>query len=201
MAGERDTWGALARDLTVLVLAAAMLVGWAVVSDRGEQTEAGAEPVSYSAMPPSEPTRLVVPSLGVRAPLVPIEVTPEGVLPPPEDANTVGWWRRSAKPGARSGQTVVTGHTLSQGKGALDRLPEVKKGAFVDLVTERGRMRYRVKRVVVLSYDEVARRAADLFAQDRQRGRLVLLTCTDFDGRVYRSNVIVFGTPMGRPQT
>ena len=182
-------------ELVLLTLIAAILVGGWFMQGEPEQPER----VSYASMSPAKPTRLVVPSLDIRAPVVPIEVTADGTLPPPEDGDVVGWWQRSAKPGARHGQTVVTGHTLSRGDGALDDLGRVKRGAYVDLVTPKGRMRYRVADVRVLSYDDVARRAADLFAQDRQRGRLVLITCTDFDGEVYRSNVIVTARPLGRP--
>lgn len=199
MAQQPGRVDAALRFLSALVLVVGLgLIGWGFLPGDGDG-DARAASSGYVSMRPAKPVRLAVPSLGIRAPIVPIEVTPDGTLPPPEDGAVVGWWQRSAKPGATKGQTVVTGHTLSAGDGALDPLLDVKPGATIDLRTKRGAMRYRVQRVRVWSYAEVAERAAHLFAQDRQRGRLVLVTCTDFDGSVYRSNVVVFARPLGRP--
>src|SRR4051794_21990447 len=60
---------------------------------------------------PSKPVRLVVPALKIRADILPIEVDEQQVLDPPRDPSDVGWWQRSARPGAERGQTVLTGHT------------------------------------------------------------------------------------------
>ncbi len=144
------------------------------------------------------PDRLVVPSLGIRAPLEPIEVTPGGVLTPPDDGDLVGWWQRSAQPGARQGQTVVTGHTFRSGPAAMNRLGTVDKGAVVRVHDDDVVVSYRVRQVVKYSVEEVADRAYDLFAQDRGDGRLVLVTCTDYVDGDYRSNVVVLAEPVGQ---
>ena len=47
--------------------------------------------------------------------------------------------------------------------------------------------------------DELARHARELFGQDHGRGRLVLVTCTDWDGAAYRGNIVVFAKPLGAP--
>ena len=83
----------------------------------------------------------------------------------------------------------------------MDRLREVRKGAAVDVVSEAGTMRYRVQRVKVLSRDELAAQATSLFGQDRGSGRLVLVSCTDWDGTAYESNVVVTASPLGEPVT
>ena len=143
------------------------------------------------------PTRLVVPALGVRAPITPIEVSPSGVLDPPEDVDVVGWWKRSMRPGATRGQTVLTGHTVHTGGGVLDDLGDLRPGQVVRVVTPRGAMVYRTTRVVTLSKAELAARSKDLFGQERNRTRLVLITCTDWNGSDFESNVVAFARPLG----
>jgi hypothetical protein len=53
-----------------------------------------------------------------------------------------------------------------------------------------------VAAVEVLSREELARRSASLFARTGP-GRLVLITCEDWDGTAYRSNVVVTARPAG----
>ncbi len=88
---------------------------------------------------------------------------------------------------------------MHTGGGALDRLPEITRGARVDVVTCTGRMRYRVVRVAVLGRDELARDAVSLFGQDGGDGRLVLVSCTDWNGSSYDANVVVLAAPLGQP--
>ncbi len=154
---------------------------------------------SYGALPPSAPVRVEVPSLGVAAGIDPVAVSADRVLDPPDDVERVGWWDASAEPGAEAGQTVLTGHAVHTGGGVLDELPDVRPGARVDLRTEQGLMRYRVTGVETLRRDEVAARTEELFGQDRGDGRLVLVSCTRWDGAVYRSNVVVTAEPLGEP--
>jgi LPXTG-site transpeptidase (sortase) family protein len=142
---------------------------------------------------------LVAPSIRLDARVVPLEMSSSGVLEPPADASEVGWWDRSAQPGSASGQTVLTGHTLHAGGGSMDRLGELRPGRHVDVVTKQGRMRYEVEEVRTLSKTDVAAQAQSLFGQDLGRGRLVLVSCADWDGQVFRSNVIVVARPLGRP--
>lgn len=157
------------------------------------------EAAPYRSLTPSAPVRLVAKAVEVNAPVVPIEISQDAVLDPPHDARVVGWWTRSAKPGSVAGQTVITGHTVATGGGALDRVGDLRAGQHVDVVTRAGRMRYEVTDVRELGRDDVARQAVDLFGQDAGAGRLVLVTCTDWNGSYYEKNVIVFADPLGRP--
>lgn len=151
---------------------------------------------SYVAPSPAQPIRLRIPSLEVRAPVVRIGMQPGRVLAPPEDYATVGWWDASARAGARRGQTVLTGHTVHDGGGALDRLPSLEKGARVLVVSRKGTVRYRVTGVRVLSRARLAERAEALFGQDHGRGRLVVVSCTDWNGSYFESNVVVLAEPV-----
>jgi LPXTG-site transpeptidase (sortase) family protein len=138
----------------------------------------------------------VVPALGLQAPVVPIEMDAAGVLTPPADVDTVGWWQRSAQPGSGQGQTLITGHTVRVGDGAMDRIGELGSGARVEVRAASGTAAYRVSDVVTYDRAEVADRAQELFGQDRDDGRLVLVTCTDWNGEVWERNIIVLAQPV-----
>ena len=79
------------------------------------------------------------------------------------------------------------------------RRARLRPGQHVDVVTRRGTMRYAVRQVRVFSTATVARRAARLFGQRGGQGRLVLVSCTGWNGASYDSNVVVFGHPLGVP--
>ncbi|WP_416954929.1 class F sortase [Nocardioides sp. T5] len=141
------------------------------------------------------PQVVVVPALGVEAPVTPIR-TVDGVLTPPSDPQQVGWWADGARPGAARGAAVVTGHTVHTGGGAFDDLETLTPGDRVTVGSGADTLTYRVGTVEVLSRDELARRSADVFGRTGP-GRLVLITCEDWDGTGYRSNVVVTAQPVG----
>lgn len=152
----------------------------------------------YQALGPGDPLRIRLPTLKVTAPVVPIAMA-ERTLDPPRDYREVGWWNASAKPGDAQGQTVITGHTVHTGGASMNRLGELRRSDLVDVLTKRGTMRYVVTQVVVLSKSRLAERSQDIFGQDRGRGRLVLITCTDWNGHDYLRNIVVFAKPLGAP--
>jgi len=148
------------------------------------------------------PARLLIPSLDIDAPVVPIELDRDRVLRPPQDPSQIGWWERSAQPGAKKGQPLLTGHSVRMGEGAMDTLGDVKRGATVQVIgkpedgEKSGKVAsYSVQKVFVYSRKEVADHSEELFGQDKNLRRLVLVTCTDWDGKVYQSNIIVFAHP------
>ena len=186
------TLGALTRFALVL---AAGLVAFGLLAPNGSSSDDS----RFASLSPSAPVRLVVPSLKVRADVDPIAVSADRVLDPPADVSRVGWWDASARPGATSGQTVLTGHSVHTGGGVLDSLREVRRGAKLDVVTSKGRMRYQVAAVQTYDRSAVAANAGKLFGQRGGTGRLVLVSCTDWDGTVYESNVVVVADALGSP--
>lgn len=140
------------------------------------------------------PARIVVASLGIEARVVPI--ASEGTtLDPPANPQLLGWWSGGARAGAARGTALVTGHTVHDGGGAMDDLEQLRRGAPIRVVTPRGSIRYVAKSVKVLDKAAMARQAPRLFSQT-VRGRLVLVTCEDWDGSGYRSNVVVTARPV-----
>lgn len=141
------------------------------------------------------PRRVVLPRLGVDAPVVTTDA-PGGVLQPPADPQVLGWWADGAMPGARRGSALVTGHTVSTGGGALDDLELMRVGDRVRVRTPGGVIGYRVTAVRTYRKASLAQDAERLFSQTVP-GRLVLVTCEDWDGSVWRSNVVVMAQPAG----
>lgn len=151
-----------------------------------------AEPVKAPAEPGS-PRRVLIPALHVSAPVMPVKA-PDRTLVPPSDPTRLGWWADGAKPGAREGSALIAGHTVHTGGGALDDLEQLDAGDEVTVRTDRGTVHYVVERVRVYSKGRIADDAARLFSQDSP-GRLVLITCEDWDGTRYLSNVVVTAVP------
>ncbi|MFE6511489.1 class F sortase [Nocardioides sp. NPDC057764] len=141
-------------------------------------------------VPPGAPQRLELPGLNTKARVVPIRLDGE-VLDPPRNPREIGWWVGSAKPGSAQGQTVVTGHTVHTGGGSLNKLDHIEEGQEVDIVTKDGTFQHQVDSVEVLSRKELAEQAQRIFGQDHGDGRLVIITCTDWNGSSYDSNIVV----------
>lgn len=179
----------------LLVVVVGLVAAWFVLP----RSEVAAGP-SYGEMSAGAPVRLKIRALHLDARVVPVELTSDAVLDPPRDYREVGWWTGSAKPGSGTGQTVITGHTVHTGGGSMDHVGRLRPGQHVDVVTRRGTMRYVVRKVRVLSTGTVARQAARLFGQQGGEGRLVLVSCTGWNGSSYDSNVVVLGDPLGVPE-
>ena len=178
-----------------LLVLCGVMVGVGFLMPSGSASEAGYHPMAA----PAAPVRLVVPALKIRAPIKPIEVNDQAVLDPPRNPRDVGWWKRSARPGETEGQTVLTGHTVHTGGGVMDRLGKLRKGQLVKVVTRKGPMVYRTTKVVTWSKEQLAKRAVDIFAQEREEERLVLITCSGWTGSSYKNNIVVFAEPLGVP--
>ncbi len=138
---------------------------------------------------PGAPRRVVIPALEVSAPVLPVQA-PNDTLIPPADAEQLGWWADGARPGAARGSALIAGHTVHTGGGALHDLETLTPGQPILVRTDRGRVTYEVARVRTYSKGRLARDAERIFSQDVP-GRLVLITCEDWDGSQFLSNVVV----------
>lgn len=200
---RRHLWVPAAGLSVALLFAAGVVWQQAPGSTTASAPEQSAVPVA-TTMPPLAPSpaegptagtprSVVIDSLEIDAPVVPI-VSEGQSLDPPPDPRQLGWWSQGAKPGAAKGSALVTGHTVHDGGGALDDLETVEPGAEIMVRTSRGTIRYVAESVVILDKEAIARRSPELFSQEVP-GRLVLVTCEDWDGSGYRSNVVVTAVP------
>ncbi|GDY31795.1 class F sortase [Gandjariella thermophila] len=160
-------------------------------------TEDGRAPSSplAAALVQRVPDRLVLPSLGIAAAVVPVPVRGDGSLVVPPDPRQVGWWVGGAYPGATTGTVLVAGHVddVRIGLGALFHVASLRQGDLVALDTPVGRYTYRV--MARREYPK-QRLPPDLFGQ-RGQARLVLVTCGgSFDpDRGYADNVVIYTEP------
>lgn len=142
---------------------------------------------------PAEPQRLKVPSLGLDAPVLPIMADSRRLVPP-SDPQVVGWWSDGARPGAEQGTAILAGHTVSTGGGVFDDLEQVRPGQRVQILSNGSRLRFQVTSVRTYHKMALAEHAAEIFDQIGP-GRVALVTCEDWNGDVYLSNVVVIATP------
>jgi LPXTG-site transpeptidase (sortase) family protein len=142
------------------------------------------------------PRTLRIPRIGVDAPVVPIRSNEQRILEPPRDLDVVGWWSGGAAPGAPRGSAVLVGHSVrNEGGGVFDHMGDLSSGDAIEVEAADAALSYRVQSIDVLSKEEVARDAEEIFAQSGA-GRLVLITCEDWDGKAWRSNIVTIAAPV-----
>ncbi|MEI4272916.1 sortase [Klenkia sp. LSe6-5] len=145
------------------------------------------------------PTRLVVPALGIDAPVDAVGVEPDGNMTIPEDVSRVGWYRFGPAPGAPEGSAVLAGHVddAEQGLGAMSPLARTSVGDQVQVTDAAGGS----TTWQVVAREEFSKQSvplADLFARSGPP-RLVLITCGGpflADIRSYEDNVVVVAEPV-----
>jgi len=142
------------------------------------------------------PLSLVVPGLDIDVSVLGIS-SREGVLFPPDDPQTLGWWSGGAQPGAARGGALIVGHTVHTGGGAFDDLDMLRVGDKIRVRTPEGVLGYAVSGVVIYRKASLAEDAHRVFSQSVP-GRLVLVTCEDWNGQIYLSNVVVFADLVDR---
>jgi LPXTG-site transpeptidase (sortase) family protein len=141
------------------------------------------------------PYTLHIPRIGVDAPVAAIQSNEERILEPPRDPSVAGWWSDGAAPGEPQGSAVVVGHTVrNRDGGVFDDIKDLSRGDAIEVAGSDSTLTYRVQSIDVLSKNEVARSAEQIFAQTGP-GRLVLITCDDWDGKAWRSNIVTIATP------
>ncbi|GAA2366545.1 hypothetical protein GCM10010404_21340 [Nonomuraea africana] len=142
----------------------------------------------------SEPTHVLIPRVGVSAPLVVLGVGDDGQLavPPLDHANIAGWYGGGPTPGER-GSAVIAGHLdTTTGPAVFARLSDVRVGDTVAAVRGDGT-------VAVFSVERMERTPKSRFPADEVYGstserKLVLVTCGGAFDRIRRSytdNLIV----------
>lgn len=130
--------------------------------------------------------------------VVPIGVSAAGVLEPPEDISTAGWWVSGPRPGM-PGRAVITGHIDSAvaGLGAFAALDLVHPGDTISLTEADGRTLH----FTVTARQEVEKTQLDprLLQRTTSVSDLLLVTCIgDFDyaTRSYESNLLITAVPV-----
>lgn len=146
-----------------------------------------------TAVPRAQPVRVIIPAIGVNAPVIPEGTDSAGALetPPLTEKNVTGWWDGGPAPG-QDGPAVIVGHVDSAAAGPLVfwHLGELKPGDVIQ--TEPGNLMF-----TVTSLQEVTKSNFPTNAVYGQTPgpQLRLITCGgafDSAAGVYVDNVIVY---------
>jgi hypothetical protein len=206
----------LLRTLSLLLAAAAVAV-WLRAPDAPTTVAVVPPPPPPLALPEGElggptgpdtepepvrrtPLAVLVPSIGVDAPIVPVGLLPGDVMEIPDDVAEIGWYDPDGlgvAPGL-AGTAVLAGHvdSRSQGRGALYDLRRLAVGDPIEVVLEDGtRSRWRVTEVV--RYPKATLPYHEVFTWSGPP-RLALITCGgEFDRteRSYLDNIVAYAEP------
>jgi sortase (surface protein transpeptidase) len=139
------------------------------------------------------PVRIVIPAIGVRAPVVPLGVDRAGALEVPRDVSKTGWWTGGARPGER-GPAVIAGHVDSQaGPAVFFRLGDLRRGDAISVDRADGsRVWFHVARS---AHHPKARFPTAKVYGPTGKPALRLITCSGAFDRTtghYRDNTVVY---------
>ncbi|MFI0774596.1 class F sortase [Streptomyces sp. NPDC021212] len=170
----------------------------AEVPTEGYDSQApAAKPASRQgpALPPSVPSRLDIPSIGVSAPFTPLALNSQGTLVPPPDTdnNLVGWYQAGPSPGER-GNAIVAGHVDTKtGPAVFAMLSSLKAGANVTITRDDGILAtFVVDKVRTYEKKDFPDRQVYGDTDDAQ---LRVITCGgayDHTAKDYTANVVAF---------
>jgi LPXTG-site transpeptidase (sortase) family protein len=139
------------------------------------------------------PVRLLIPAIGVDAPISVKGLRPDAVMDVPDGPEDVAWYNFTARPGM-GGNAVISGHLDYRNYGAAVfwRLKELREGDIVEVRLADGSvLRYQVS--LRLSYDARLAPVPEIVGPT-SREVVTLITCGGtFDGgsRSYSQRLVV----------
>lgn len=208
--GRRGLWAAAAAAL-LLVLGIVLVSravtgqqsppqpGQAAGSPLAAGTTTSAPAADGSVFPPSDPTAISVPAIGVNSSLIALGQNSDGTLQVPQpgpDYDKAAWYRYSPTPG-QIGPSIIEGHIDSAAKGpsVFFRLGGLHPGDSI-AVTRADRT------IATFRVDKVAEYPKDAFPTtavygDTANAQLRLITCGgtfDSSARSYNDNIVVYAS-------
>lgn len=210
--------------LTAVIVAVAVglfvIVGLLFHHGKGNGGPTAAPTTGASTAPPTpkptpapisgHPVRVVIPSIGTDARVIPVGAAGPGggALSIPQSVNEVGWWngvytsssgtvREKVPAPGQPGVALLAGHVDSsvEGPGALYHLDRLKPGATVTVIVGHGKAtHWKVTRIQTVLKSELP---AALFV-NQGKPRLALVSCGGpFDSATghYLDNIIAWGAP------
>ncbi|MEV7025462.1 class F sortase [Kitasatospora sp. NPDC093558] len=154
-------------------------------------------PPAPKALPASEPTRLLIPSAGVDAPVTGLGLNADGTVqvPPADRAGEVGWYRNGPTPG-ETGPAVLVGHyDTVHGPAVFHGVPKLRPGDLIQVRRADGTTAdFKVRSLLQAAKD---RFPTDAVYGDTPAPALRLITCggsIGSDGH-WTDNIIVLADP------
>lgn len=171
--------------------------GSSFTSSTGSNAGGGSSDPASGWTPPKLPDmgrgwRVIIPVLGVNAPVIDLGLNPDGTLEVPTNYQVTGWYSLGPKPG-QVGPVVIVGHIDSRnGPAVFYRLDELEPGDKVKV--DLG------KTTVTFVIESIGQYPKDDFPTDKVYGpvtypALRLVTCGGVFNRTtghYADNVVVF---------
>jgi LPXTG-site transpeptidase (sortase) family protein len=139
------------------------------------------------------PSRIVIPSIGVDAPISVKSMGPDGAMEPPNGPTDVAWYGFTSRPGA-GGNAVFSAHVdyRNYGPAVFARLKDLKKGDLVEVSLADGTV-YRYQVVLSLSYPAESAPVEEIVGPT-SREVITMITCTgtfDEASRQYSHRLVV----------
>ncbi|WP_317620109.1 class F sortase, partial [Streptomyces sp. CBMA156] len=163
----------------------------------GAGTTGTTAPTVPKPYPASPPTRLLVPSVGVDAPVSALGLNPDGTVevPPADRGDEVGWYRNGPTPG-ETGPAVLIGHyDTVHGPAVFKQLPKLRPGELIRIRRADGStVDFKVR--TLLQADKGRFPTEEVYG-DTPAPALRLITC---GGRIgsdghWTDNIIVLADP------
>jgi LPXTG-site transpeptidase (sortase) family protein len=139
------------------------------------------------------PVRLLIPAIGVNAPITVKSLRPDAVMDVPDGPEDVAWYNFTARPGM-GGNAVLSGHLDYHNYGAAVfwRLKDLREGDIVEVRLADGSvLRYRVS--LKLSYDARMAPVSEIVGPTSKEV-VTLITCGgtfDSGSRNYSDRLVV----------
>ncbi|CAN3983517.1 class F sortase [Kitasatospora purpeofusca] len=158
----------------------------------GPETAAAPRPLAASL-----PTRLLIPSAGVDAPVTGLGLNADGTVevPTADRADEVGWYRNGPTPG-ETGPAVLIGHyDTAHGPAVFHNVPKLKPGDLIQVRREDGgTVDFRVRTLLQYAKGEFP---TDTVYGNTKGPELRLITC---GGRIgadghWTDNIVVLADP------
>jgi LPXTG-site transpeptidase (sortase) family protein len=145
-----------------------------------------------------DPVRLLVPAIGLSAPVLPLGLNSDGTLQVPKSFSQAGWFTEGPEPGER-GAAVIAGHfDAKSGPGVFYRLRALRRGDLITVAVRGGaKVKFAVSSTLAV---RKTRFPTSLVYRRTPRPTLRLITCDGaFDSSTghYVDNYIVFATLIG----
>ena len=175
------------------VLAMALGIATAVLTLRPETAPTGSAtaPAATSVLPSGDfqPTKVVIPDIGVAEGLEPVGLLPDGAMETPPFGK-VGWYDEGPPPGA-VGAAVIVAHVHGpQGDDVFARLHELRRHDRFRVETTLGSVEFEVDELVQVDKEDLP---YDRMWPDTDRRLVSLITCGGKrTANGYPLNTIVF---------
>lgn len=154
-------------------------------------------------IPPGPPTRLVIPAIGLDAPVVPADSKTISIAGKEyqqwkaPDRFAVGWHTTSAEPG-QLGNTVLNGHNNIKGE-VFKNLERLSVGDQIQVYSYEGVFSYEIANLMILpeKYEQLDTRMNNAqWILPSQDERLTLVTCWPYKSNTHR--LIIVARPVHR---